>query len=315
MINSLEEISKLLVGTELETSSKVELYIPESTKRAFAIKVKPENRFDAWRLLRALLDETQRYPVLAGVGFFTSDTWAEKILDENMFSRQEFQCESECLNGGSSSPEAFIKRAKTVDVKQRLEQQQQTGYILSLEEKINIELNRTLARFGIAPARETIPTFPSEPTDAILRFEEWLFAWELEHLDPEVALAPPDLEYLDLDWHESPGEIDHTLVLLPTPYSWETLAYLHWFGAASSSTVIALLKSWHERFKAELVAHDGLMLLFNVYQRPSTPKEAFQLAVEQVTFAGSTLYLPGISIRDHARALLHIDRWCLLDKP
>lgn len=79
MINSVEEISQLLVGTELETSSKVELYIPESTKRAFAIKVKPESRFDAWRLLRALLDETQRYPVLAGVGFFTSDTWAEKI--------------------------------------------------------------------------------------------------------------------------------------------------------------------------------------------------------------------------------------------
>lgn len=187
--------------------------------------------------------------------------------------------------------------------------------MLSLEEKINIELNYTSARFGIAPARETIPTFPSDQTNAILGFEKWLFAWELEHLAPEVALAPPDLEYLDLDWYESPGEIDHTLVLLPTPYSWETLAYLHWFGAASSSTMIALLKSWHERFKAELVAHDELMLLFDVHQRPSTPEEAFQLAVEQETFAGSTLNLFGISLRDHARALLHIDRWCLLDKP
>lgn len=80
---------------------------------------------------------------------------------------------------------------------------------------------------------------------------------------------------------------------------------------------MALLKSWHERFKAELVAHDRLRLLFNfnIHQRPSTPEEAFQLAVEQETFAGSTLNLPGIPVRDHARALLHIDRWYLLDKP
>ena len=193
MINSLEDISTLLVGTELETSSKVELYIPESPYPAFAIKVKPENRFDAWRLLRALLDETQRYPVIAGCGFFTSDTWAEKIIDEDIFSRKDFQYESDRLKGGSFSPEALIERSKTVNVNQRLEQQGKERY-LSLEEIIDMELDYTFARFGIAPKRETIPRFfPSNPTDAIVGFEKWLFAWELEHLDPEVAIAPPDL--------------------------------------------------------------------------------------------------------------------------
>lgn len=147
--------------------------------------------------------------------------------------------------------------------------------------------------------------------------ENWLFNWELEHLYPEVAFVPPDLQYLYLDWYEPADILDYTLVLLPTAKSWEALAYIHWFGAESSSSelMIALLRSRSARFEAELVVHDGLNLLFNVHQRPSTPEDAFQLAVEHEIFAGDTLHLPGISIRDHARTLLHIDRWCLLSKP
>ncbi len=66
MIDSLKDISTLLLGTELESSTKVELDIPESPNRTFVIKVQPENSIRAWNLLRWLLDKTQRYPVLAG---------------------------------------------------------------------------------------------------------------------------------------------------------------------------------------------------------------------------------------------------------
>ncbi len=320
MINSLEDIAALLRGTELENSTKVKLDIPESSNCAFAIKVHAENSLRAWSILRSLVDETERYPVLAGEGSFASLNWTEYLIERDLFSRQEFQHEIYNAENRDFSPEALIERAKTKNLIQELEQHQQREYHFSLEDLINLGINYTSTRFGIAPSRESIFTsFQSQlrnvPHSVFVGVEKWLFDWEREQLDPEIALVPPDLQYLYLDWYVPVATLDYTLVLLPTANSWETLAYIHWFGAESSELTIALLQSWHERFKAELVAHDGLNLLFNVHQRPSTPEDAFQLAVEHDIFAGDTLHLSGISIRDHSRALLHLDRWCLLSKP
>jgi Domain of unknown function (DUF4253) len=79
--------------------------------------------------------------------------------------------------------------------------------------------------------------------------------------------------------------------------------------------MISLLQSWYERFDAELVSHDdGVGMFFNVQQRPSTIDEAFQLAIEQTSRADFH-NLTGIALRDHARTLLHIDRWNVWTKP
>lgn len=57
------------------------------------------------------------------------------------------------------------------------------------------------------------------------------------------------------------------------------------------------------------------MLQFVVARRPATAEEALELAWQQYLVAPCTMLLPGVSVRDHARALLHIDRWFLHERP
>lgn len=77
----------------------------------------------------------------------------------------------------------------------------------------------------------------------------------------------------------------------------------------------AVLRSWGKRFGAEIVAAWGTMLQFVVARPPVTLDEALDLAFEHDRVAPSTLPLPGVAIRDHARALLHRDTWFLHDRP
>ncbi|HIK18118.1 MAG TPA: DUF4253 domain-containing protein [Leptolyngbyaceae cyanobacterium M33_DOE_097] len=95
------------------------------------------------------------------------------------------------------------------------------------------------------------------------------------------------------------------------------LAYLHWFGAWASGTpvVIGFLKQWHQRYNAELVCHYGTMLQLTVEKRPATPAEAFDLAWQQEALAPCTTLLPGVTLRDHARSLLTVNRWFLHERP
>lgn len=319
MINSLDGIAALLRGTELETSTKVELEIPESSNCAFAIKVNGQNTLRSWSIFRSLVEITERYPVLVGNGLFPGIDWIH-YLKELVFSRTGFHSELSNSEDKNCSPEAIIARYNRINLEQEIEQYQRANSGLSLAQATDLGIRYTLAKFGIAPSREAISAsfqshLDSVTDSVVVKIENWLFDWEGRHLAPEIALAPPDLEDLYLSWYEPEDTLDYTIVLLPTANSWEALAYIHFFGARSSEVMMALLQSWHKRFKAELVAHDGLNLLFNVHRQPSTPEEAFQLAVEHTTFAGDTLFFPDISIRDYARALLHIDRWCLLSKP
>ena len=57
------------------------------------------------------------------------------------------------------------------------------------------------------------------------------------------------------------------------------------------------------------------MLQLVVKRKPATLEEAFQLAWEQVAIAPCTNLLPGVSLRDHAKALFHLDRWFLHERP
>ncbi len=79
--------------------------------------------------------------------------------------------------------------------------------------------------------------------------------------------------------------------------------------------MIALLKYWHEKYGSELVCHYGTVLQLTTKTLPTSPDEAFQLAWEQQTIAPCTTILPGISLRDHARELLHTYRWFLHERP
>jgi len=119
-----------------------------------------------------------------------------------------------------------------------------------------------------------------------------------------------------LNWYEP--DCGMGIILLPTLNSWETLAYISFFGAeglGETEKVMTLLKSWQQRFSAELVAHYDTRLQFVVQQPPSNLEAAFQLAWEQYMIAPCPLALPGISLREHARALLHTQQWFLHERP
>ncbi|WP_428268063.1 DUF4253 domain-containing protein [Haliangium sp.] len=68
-------------------------------------------------------------------------------------------------------------------------------------------------------------------------------------------------------------------------------------------------------FGAEIVAHYGTMLQLIVSRRPDDIDDAWALAYAQQLVAECTTVLPGISLRDHARALMHADRWFLHQRP
>jgi hypothetical protein len=73
-------------------------------------------------------------------------------------------------------------------------------------------------------------------------------------------------------------------------------------------------KAW-QAYGAELVAHFGTMLQFVVSRPPQTLDQAFALAVQQNAVAPCTLALPGVSLREHVRALMCVDKWFLHERP
>jgi hypothetical protein len=119
-----------------------------------------------------------------------------------------------------------------------------------------------------------------------------------------------------IDWFD-PEDQPTALMLMPTTRPWETLAYHPWYAAegVGSAAVIALVERWHARYQAELVAHWGTMLQFVVGRRPADLEEARALAREQILFAPCTTLLSGVTLDEHARALLEVDRWFVHERP
>ncbi|RQP23096.1 DUF4253 domain-containing protein [Piscinibacter terrae] len=119
-----------------------------------------------------------------------------------------------------------------------------------------------------------------------------------------------------LDWF-GPSRWGAVLVLLPTPNSWETIAYQSWWGAQGEGPARAMsfFKRWNERHGAELICNYGTMLQFVVPNPPTDADTALDLAKEQAANGYDTVCLPGLSTREHARALLSLRRWFLRSQP
>ena len=178
------------------------------------------------------------------------------------------------------------------------------------EHLVTFELESTRRAVGDAPTEATLrAALGAHTTHEAL--DRWLLDWE--ETTGGVKLEPA----LYLDWFDPVG-LDTAVVLLPTPHSWEAPAYLSFFGAegpGGAESLIALVRSWHERFGAELVAHFGTMLEFVVNRPPRSLDEAWALAREQELVAPCTTALPGITLREHARSLVDRDTWFIHERP
>ena len=143
--------------------------------------------------------------------------------------------------------------------------------------------------------------------------EAWLMAWE----EAKRPTTIPDPGH-HLAWFESFNDDRVALLALPTPTGDDVPLYLNFYEAQSTdrrAALAAVFRGWRQRFGAEVVASWGTMLQFVVRYPPQRLEDAFALAVEQDRVAPSTLPLPGVPIRDHARALLGRRSWFLHSRP
>ncbi len=320
MIQTTAELSEILRQTELKDSQIASLPIPESTQIAFAIEVPKSSMLDCWRLLRSLMDKTHRYPVLTSCGHVETGNWQEDTLKENYFYRPKsfFYDESGRALAINTSPQFIIDTAKSLDGQALIKSMMEEDDLDDSEywwdhELYLLDLKHTQKNYGISPELEQVKSvLNSEKIVTEIDFERWLLNWELDNVLPELLLAPRDLP--SQDWYRGGSGNSSTLLLLPTSSGWETLAYIGFYDTLSAHDV-SFLKHWHDQYGAELVAHYGTMLQFYVRQKPKTLMEAFELASEHYLFASDTLILPGVSIREHAIALLNLDRWFLRRQP
>ncbi|MEV5750745.1 DUF4253 domain-containing protein [Actinoallomurus sp. NPDC052308] len=71
----------------------------------------------------------------------------------------------------------------------------------------------------------------------------------------------------------------------------------------------------YERYGAEPVAALEVMAWLTVARPPTVPDDSWRLAFEHYLLAESTFSTPAVSLREHARLLLGLDRWVLFSRP
>lgn len=313
MIDTLSDLRHALQGSPLAGRNIATLCVPDSPEVVFAIDVNGIDALQAWQRLRSLSAATGRWPVLTMLDTSDSGSWDTQVRAEELFSRFYFEEERRDARLGDS-PADIIAAAAGLDIAEQFATFR-ADTSLTIEEALDIALEETLSQYGKAPsigdpqgflARESIATFKA--------LEKWFLQWELAHCAEPLRLPEHGLSHIE--WFE-PRDERQALLLMPSLRGWETPAYLNWYASylCNSQFIVALLRQWHEKYGAQLVAHYGTMLHLTVSRRPSSIEEAFELAWQQETISPCTTILAGVSLRNHARALLHTDRWFLHERP
>lgn len=147
-----------------------------------------------------------------------------------------------------------------------------------------------------------------------------------------TARAASDREYYDEvtqgEWKPSPPQRgwsvpfeldgrtpakDVWIALVPTMVPWEVLAHFHygdWNECPPTPVHIAILRSWHERFGAEVVCVSFDVLEMRVARPPTDRAGALALAREQFLYTGGDLIYQGHgSMAALGAALVGADYW------
>lgn len=264
-----------------------------------------------WTAARSVLATTGRWPVVVA-----SSAGAEVDSgDEVVFSRVGYEPPGgpghlELFGGqalADTAPEAVIARARTLTVEAAMRSLRRTEamYCEPAAEYLASHLQHTRLSLGAAPSAEDVLAGVGRGATVEV-MERWLYDWELARFGR--AASP---------W---PGPVTTTfaptgpcaVLFLPTPDSWNAVAYLSYFGAwrAGHEELSALMREWHRRYGAELVAHWGTMLEFTV-DRPPVDADAWELGT-QISLVAQSLQQP---IRHIAADLLTTHSWFLHERP
>jgi len=101
------------------------------------------------------------------------------------------------------------------------------------------------------------------------------------------------------------------IVILPARHGWEVPAYANWgnWNANPAPALhVAALKSWHDRYGAELVGMSGDVLNLRVARKPASREEALALAGEQYAYCADIVD-QGVDTISALAASLMNSRW------
>jgi hypothetical protein len=293
VLNDPDAVGVLLRDSILGGRPVRSIPVPGGAEQALTIACGPDEVLMAWQSARAVLEQTERWPVVG---------WGVDLFNRFPFDHG---------TGGDTSVGGILDRADRMDAGEiiaDLASADDADY--AYDELEPYELMSTRRLVGDAPSSDEVRhALGSQLTHG--RLDRWLLDWE-EARGPHRSEPPTHLE-----WFEPRG-MDVAVVLLPTVNGWHTPAYMSFFGAegpGGAEKLIAVLRSWSQRYGAELVAHYGTMLEFVVTRPPETVQEAWQLAREHELIAPGTTLLPGVPLREHARALVGRSTWFLQERP
>ena len=307
MIRTLKELQGIFGNTALKECQSAKVPVLDSGEIALALEIPPQAIEGAWRIARSQLSTTGRWPVVTTLWSGRKGTLEQRLEQEDLFSRFAFEATP---NVADVSPRALIAASQQVDVRQFLLQMRANSESEEvIEDLLEPEVEATRAACPKAPTLRDIKQarIDGGPIRTRYQLDRWLLEWELSHH------CPTDPALGRQAWYHPDNAI---LLFLPTHSSWESLAYLSYFGAhAGAEKYIALGKSWEQRFGAELLAHYGTMLQCLVRRPPQDLRIAWALSMEHDLFAPSTLALPGISLRQHAAGLVNSSHWFLHERP
>ena len=293
MVSDRDEVSRALAGGVLAGREVREVKVLDGPEVGFEVDIAGEEVLSAWQAARALVDRLGRWPL------------SVDVQGEDVYSRFFYY-------GEDTSPQAVLERARSMTLAQALAHRHDSSvddYVASDWDRIvSYSLEETARRIGSAPPIEAIQQAVPRPDFPAL--ESFLLDWE-EARRPTVEPEPD----AGLEWYDLSGE-GCVLVLLPTALTEEVPAYVSFYGCSGLSggheTLVCALRSWRERFGAELVASlaTGTILELVVSRPPQDIHAAFGLTRELAAFG-----LPYGSLRSMARALLRRPTWLLHNGP
>lgn len=295
---NIEAFLSICEETKLADNEFFDTPVPLSKEKVIFAEVDNKDALSLWRSARSLINETGRWPVLA----FGWGASVEEILDRESFQRELFDGDRTGL-----SAKDIVSGSNYINLYDTYRKRADESYE-NISEYLSYQLIEEADQDMID---EAILELDHSRNDIYAKAYSNLFNLQCE------KYGQPAANDMHLEWFEPDENDQQYLLLLPTEHSWQVPAYLHWYGSegVGSELTTAQLKQWHDLYGADVVAHYGTMLHFVAKKRPGSIDAALLLAFEQDMLASCTLALPGVSIGEHAMALMSSDKWFIHERP